>query len=155
MSPAIVSAARMPDGWSLKSVLQGGVDVTDTGIQFRPGEDVDNVQVVLTMRTTTVSGQVADSKGLAAKDYAVVVFPDDSARWVPMSRYIRTERPDQQGRFLVKGLPPGRYLAAAVDSIENGQESDPEFLEQLRGVSTPFDLNEDDQKSLALKLTNP
>jgi hypothetical protein len=116
---------------------------------------VDNVQVVLTMRTTTVSGQVADSKGLPAKDYAVVVFPDDSARWVPMSRYIRTERPDQQGRFLVKGLPPGRYLAAAVDSIENGQESDPEFLEQLRGVSTPFDLNEDDQKSLALKLTNP
>ena len=143
----------MPDGWSLKSVLQSGVDVTDTGLQFRPGEDVDNVQIVLTTRTTTVSGQVSDGKGLPAKDYSVVVFPDDSARWVPMSRYIRTERPDQQGRFKVKGLPPGHYLAAAVDSVENGQESDPEFLEQLRSVSTPFDLNENEQKSLAMKMS--
>jgi hypothetical protein len=152
MSPAIVASGRMPDGWSLKSVLQGGVDVTDTGIQFRPGEDVDNVQIVLTSRSTVVSGQVADSKGLPSKDYSVVLFADDSTRWVPMSRYIRTERPDQQGRFLVKGLPPGHYLAAAVDSVENGQESDPEFLEQLRGVATPFDLNENEQKALSLKM---
>jgi len=152
MSPAVVSPGRIPDGWSLKSVLQGGVDVTDTGLQFKVGEDVDNVQIVLTARSTTVSGQVADSKGLPAKDYTVVLFPDDSARWMPMSRYIRTERPDQQGRFRVKGLPPGHYLAAAVDSVENGQESDPEFLEQLRSLSTPFDLDENEQKSLALRL---
>jgi len=153
MSPAVVSPGRMPDGWSLKSVLQSGVDVTDTGLQFKVGEDVDNVQIVLTSRTTVVSGQVADSKGLPSKDYTVVVFPDDSARWVPMSRYIRTERPDQQGRFRVKGLPPGHYLAVAVDSVENGQESDPEFLEQLRSSSTPFDLNDNEQKSLALKMS--
>ena len=152
MSPAVVSPGRIPDGWSLKSVLQGGVDVTDTGLQFKVGEDVDNVQIVLTARSTTVSGQVADSKGLPAKDYTVVLFPDDSARWTPMSRYIRTERPDQQGGFKVKGLPAGHYLAVAVDTVENGQESDPEFLEQMRSLATPFDLNENEQKSLALKL---
>ena len=132
MSPAVVSAGRIPDGWSLRSVLQGGVDVTDTGLQFKPGEDVDNVQIVFTARTTQVSGQVTDSKGLPAKDYTVVAFPDDSARWGAFSRYVRTERPDQQGRFLIKGLPAGHYLAAAVDVLENGQETDTEFLEQLR-----------------------
>ena len=148
MSPAIVSTGRIPDGWSLRSVLQGGVDVTDTGLQFKPGEDVDNVQIVFTAHTTQVSGQVTDSKGLPAKDYTVVAFPDDSARWGTFSRYVRTERPDQQGRFLIKGLPAGHYLAAAVDVLENGQETDTEFLEQLRSLATPFDLADDERKAL-------
>ena len=155
MSPAIVSAGRIPDGWSLRSVLQGGVDVTDTGLQFKPGEDVDNVQIVFTARTTQVSGQVTDGKGLPAKDYTVVVFPDDSARWGTFSRYCRSERPDQQGRFLIKGLPAGHYLAAAVDVLENGQETDTEFLEQLRSLATPFDLADEERKTLVLKLTSP
>ena len=115
---------------------------------------MDNIQIVVTKRTTTVAGQVTNSQGLPAKDYSVVLFPDDSARWVPMSRFIRTARPDQQGRFLAKGLPAGHYLAVAVDTVEDGQESDPEFLEQMRSLATPFDLNDDEQKALTLKMVS-
>ncbi len=40
-------------------------------------------------------------------------------------RYTRVVRPDQQGRFETRGLPPGNYLAAAVESLEQGGQWDP------------------------------
>ena len=64
------------------------------------------------------------------------------------------ERPDQQGRFSTKGLPAGHYLAIAVDVVEEGQSSDPEFLEQIRSDATPFDLGDGERKALALKLVS-
>jgi hypothetical protein len=61
-------------------------------------------------------------------------------------------RPDQQGAFQVKDLPPGRYLAAAVDYLEEGEETNPDALERLRNTATPFALEEGDTKTLALKV---
>ena len=61
-------------------------------------------------------------------------------------------RPDQQGGFQAKNLPPGRYLAVAVEAVEEGQETDPEFLERLRSLATAFTLGEGEQRSVALKI---
>ena len=63
-----------------------------------------------------------------------------------------TARPDQQGRFEVKGLPPGNYLALAVDYLEEGQERDPEFLQDMRPSGTSFALGEGERKTLALRI---
>jgi hypothetical protein len=52
----------------------------------------------------------------------------------------------------VKDLPPARYLAAAVEAVENGEESDPALLERLRPLATGFSLNEGDQRGLNLKI---
>jgi hypothetical protein len=69
-----------------------------------------------------------------------------------MSRYIHMARPDQQGAFQVKELPPGKYLAVAVDYIEDGEQTNPETLERLRNVATPFTLAEADTTVLSLKV---
>jgi hypothetical protein len=37
--------------WTLKAVLAGGRDVTDSAIDLKPGENIDNVTIVLTDRT--------------------------------------------------------------------------------------------------------
>jgi hypothetical protein len=152
VSPTVINSGRLPDGWTVKAVLQGGVDVTDSGLQFRVGEAVENVQVVLTDRVSTIIGTVATSTGVPAKDYTVVIFPDDQAKWTPNSRYLRTARPSQQGRFEASRLPPGHYLALAVDMLDDDQGSDPEYLAQVRSAATPFDLAEGEKKVLALKL---
>ena len=36
-------------------------------------------------------------------------------------------RPDTNGRFTTKNLPPEDYLIIAVQNLESGQASDPEF----------------------------
>jgi hypothetical protein len=149
--PLTIAAGRVPDGWMLKAVLLNGEDVTDSGIPTR-GEPVDGLQVVLTNRLTKVTGSATDDIGNAARDYHVVIFPDDAAAWRRMSRRQAVEPADQQGRFEVSKLPPGHYLAAAVDYLEEGRGQDAEFLESLRASATAFELREGETKTLALRV---
>ena len=42
----------------------------------------------------------------------------------------------------IRTLPPGRYLAAALEYIQPETAQDPDFLESLRGRATPFSVGE-------------
>jgi len=143
---------QMP-GWSIRSVRYRGNDITDSGIEFRPNEDVSELEVELTNKVTDVSGLVTNSKGEAVKDYSVVVFPQDRDKWTPNSRYMKTARPDQDGRFKVNGLPPGEYRVIAVDYLDQNEWNSPEFLDGIRSKATTFSVNEGESKSVDLRLT--
>lgn len=151
-SPVLLRTFRTPAGYSLKAVLVNNQDVTDTGIAFKTGEPVTGVQVVLSATSSSVSGGVTDDSGRPLADYAVVIFAEDREQWGFQSRHIRLARPDQQGAYQVKDLPPARYLAVAVEAVENGEESDPALLERLRPLATAFTLGEGEQRSLNLKI---
>jgi hypothetical protein len=138
----------------VKSVRLGGADVTDSGIDVRAGQDIDGVEVELTSRVSEVSGVATNARGVPSKDYTVVLFPQDSERWGWQSRYIGTGRPDQDGRFKVRNLPAGNYLAIAVDYLEPGEANDPEFLERVRDKAITFSLGDGETKTLDLKLTS-
>lgn len=151
-SPVLLRTFRTPPGYTLKAVLLNGTDVTDAGIAFKQGEPVTGLQVVLSTTSSSVNGGVTDDHGKPVADYAAIVFSDDPARWGYMSRHVAMARPDQQGGFQANNLPPGRYLAVAVEALEEGQETDPEFLERLRSLATPFSLGEGEQRSISLKI---
>jgi len=143
-----------PAGWAVKSVRVNGVDVTDTGIDFRPNEDVSGVELELTNKLTAISGGVTDSRGNAAKDYTAVAFSQDKEKWTGAPRYQSTGRPDQEGRFKITGLPPGDYYVVAVDRVETGQWADPDFLESIRTSAMSMSLAEGETKALTLRMTN-
>jgi hypothetical protein len=144
-----------PSGWSLKAVFLGSSDVTDTAIDFRPGDTIRDVQIVLTDRVTELSGTVADSRGRPLKDFNVLAFAENSARWQSAtSRFVRTARPDQDGRFKFSGLPSEDYLVVAVESIPEGEWNNPDFLEIIRNRAVRVTLGEGEKKSLDLKLSD-
>jgi hypothetical protein len=141
-----------PQGWSLKSVMLNGQDVTDTPLDVPPGETVAGMQIVLTERATDLSGRVTDTRGRPVTDVTVVIFPADPERWVYQSRFIRAARPDQEGRYQISGLPPSDdYLAIAVQGLEEGQAGDPEFLATLRQHAAKFSLGEGETRALDLR----
>ena len=76
-----------------------------------------------------------------------------SQRWEFQSRYVRVARPDQTGRFQIRGLPPGSYVAAALEYLEPGEETNPEFLERLKPLGTSLRLDEAEKKALVLRLS--
>jgi protocatechuate 3,4-dioxygenase beta subunit len=142
-----------PQGWALESVMIGGEDVTDAPIPLSPGQRVTGVQVVLTDKLTDVSGMVADARGQPVLDAAVVIFPSDDRLWTPQSRFVRVARPDQGGRYQIRGLPAhAGYLAVAVQELEDGQAGDPEFLASVRAAGTALSLNKGETKALDLRL---
>ena len=145
-----IRAGTMSD-WEMKRVRREGVDITDTPLDF--SADVDGLEIELTQQVATVSGGVSDDHGDVALDATIIAFADDPAKWGPQSRFVESARPDQQGRFTIKGLPPGRYVAIAVGYLEPGEERDPDLLEAWRRRGTPFTLAEGKTQVLDLKLS--
>ena len=148
----LVRPVSLPAGWSLKAVEYNGQDVTDTPIEFKSAEEAVGVRILLTSQTTEIAGSVTSERGQPEKDYTVVVFAEDNAKWGPLSRFISVGRPDQDGRFEVKDLPAGDYLAIALDYVQQGEWGDPAFLERMTPRATSFRLGTGETKTLDLKL---
>jgi Carboxypeptidase regulatory-like domain len=146
-----IRAGTLSEKWQVKRVRREGADITDTPLDF--SSDVDNIEIELTDRVTTISGRVSDDRNDVASDATVIVFADDPGKWGPHSRLIQSARLDQQGRFTLRGLPPGKYVAIAVEYMEPGDERDPDLLQEWRRHATAFTLTEGETHPLELKIS--
>jgi hypothetical protein len=122
-------------------------------MELKSGEELPGVQVIVTNRVTSVGGQVIDGKGAALTDGTVIVFSDDPEKWSEDSRWVRAVRTDSEGRYEVKGLPPGEYRAIALEYAEEGMWSDSEYLGSIRQDARKLTLRETDALTLSLTLT--
>ena len=147
--------ASVPDGWLVKAILQEGRDVTDTAFEMRSGETLSGIQIVLSNRVNSVAGQLVDDKGAPLADGTIIVFAADAEKWGEDSRFVRSARPDQEGTYQIRGLPPGEYLAVAIDYVEDGMWNDPEYLEAIWRYGHKVTLGESDAQTVALKFVTP
>lgn len=140
----------LPAGWAVKSVTANGIDISDIAAEFRPADRV-SMRVELTDRVSQVTGTVRSDRSV--KGATVVVFADEPAKWTASSRFVKTARLTESGQFTVSGLPPHqRYLAVAVDFIEQDEAQNPEFLQRAKAAASTFSLSAGDQKVLDLPL---
>jgi hypothetical protein len=139
--------AQSPRGWTLKSALVDGRESVDRPFQLGPGQKLANVTLVFTDRITEVAGTVADGRGAPVTDYTVLAFPDDESLWRPQSRHIMTARPDQNGRYQLRGLPAGRYFLAVIDPAVQGEWFEPAFLQAQRSGAKQILLGEGESKT--------
>jgi hypothetical protein len=137
--------------WNARAIRRNGIDVTD-GFDVASGADLSDFEIELTTQVSEISGIVTNARGEAAKDYTVLVFPEDRERWIGFTRYRSQGRPDQDGRFKLRALPASRYYAVALDYVDPNESGDPEFLERIINRSTPFTLGDGEKKVLDLKL---
>jgi hypothetical protein len=143
----LVRTQGNPRGWMLRSVQVNGRDVTDTPIDLRSGQALAGVRLVFTDRLTEINGRIADESGASSSDYTVLAFAVDEELWRPLSRHIATTRPDQNGRFQLRGLPAGEYYVVLADPEEQGQWFEPAFLTAQRARATRVSLVEGDVKT--------
>ena len=85
-------------------------------------------------------------------DYTVLAFPTDSSLWRPQSRQIMTARPDQTGKYRIRGLPPGDYYLATVDPAEQGEWFEPAYLDEHRAGAARVTLGDGDVKTQDFKV---
>jgi hypothetical protein len=105
----------------LKSITVDGIDITDGGYDFKPGNNVTGLVVTITDRVTDLTGAVRDARGQPVTDYVLVAFSEDTKLWGPQSRYVQTTRPNQNGTFSIR-TSPGRYLAPSFRPGERHAE---------------------------------
>jgi protocatechuate 3,4-dioxygenase beta subunit len=140
--------------WVMKSVTLDGEDITDEPLDLTGRQSVPGVVIRMTDRLTQIAGQVTDARGQTLRDYVVVILPAEAKQEpVVAGRWIRTARPDSNGRFETRGMRPGRYVATAIEDLEQGRQFAPEFQEQLRRNAREFSVREGESVTVDLKLT--
>jgi len=149
--PSRLEVGGVPDDWMVKSILLDGEDVTD--VPFDLSGKTGSLRVVMTDRITSLTGTVQSDRN--RRDHNVIAFPDDPTKWASPSRFVRTIRADADGRFQIRGLPPGeRYFVAALDYLEAGEEQDRQLLNRLRSRASSVTLGDGEQRSIQIDLTS-
>jgi len=136
-----------------KSVVVDGVDVADTPFDPTRRGGVSNITLVLTDRVTDISGVVTDSRGTRLASSTVLIVPEDLPLGVSPARYHRILQSDGDGKFSVRGMPPGRYAAIAASDLDASHQYDPATAQRVRQRGQSFSVREGETVTLALNLT--
>jgi hypothetical protein len=145
--------------WVVKAARYGNVDLLDAPITFEPGQQLRDIEVILTDKKTELAFQVSDESGRPTRDYVALVFSVDRQRWTAGSRYLRTyvaPAEDTIGigeRDTIDGLPAGDYYVVAVPDIETDAVREPgDILEALAHRATRVTLADDSKVNVSLRL---
>jgi hypothetical protein len=131
LNPVVTQGSpTVPDAMKntyVKSARLGGVEVLNTGFQFA-GEPDKTLEIVLGANAGTLTGRVEDERKQPAAGVLVILVPDARTARLFRTDMNRMASTDSEGRFEVKGLPPGDYKVFALDGFEKDAWLDPEFL---------------------------
>jgi hypothetical protein len=114
--------------------------------------DITGVVLGFTDRPPELSGSVAltaDAPGAVT----VVVFPADESAWVGYgseSRRLVSVKTDASGQFLVRGLPAGEYLVAAVPDRLASEWPRPTVLSSLAASATRVRVRQAERATVSL-----
>ncbi len=117
--------------WSVKTVTYEGRDLIDQPMTFGPGQDLNEVEVVLTDKRTEVTFHVTDEQGTSTRDYVGLLFPMDKRKWT-----------DSTGRYRrVLAPPPDAPPAANGGSARGPASASPPGSAAVNFSASPVALN--------------
>jgi len=153
LTPGTFDVQMFPGGKGLedayvKSIVQGGRDVSANGVRVASAET--QVEVVISVTAAKVEGAVLDGDQHPLKSAIVVAIPDGELR--QRDELFRTATTDQNGRFTLRGLRPGRYTVVAFDDIESGAWMDPEVLKVVDARGQRISVGEKEQANAQLRV---
>jgi hypothetical protein len=131
-----------------------GRDLLDGLVEITADMNLSGLVVTITDKRTELSGTLQTVSGAPASDVFVIAYSADRAHWGPAARRVQAVRPSLDGRFMIKDLPAGDYLLAAVLDIDEGDWEDPTFLEQLVPGSIRIALAEGDHTTQDLRVAD-
>ena len=142
----MIMAPPVGTGWMVKSMSAAGREVPG-GFEVKAGEDLTDIVVTFTDKTSEISGTLLDAAGRPAPEYFVFVFPAEKGAWTPYSQRLRSPmRPASDGKFRISPLPAGEYYMAALTEFESENLYDASFLEQVAAASFKITLAEGEKK---------
>jgi hypothetical protein len=137
----------MPPGAYLKSIRVGGPERPDGIVELSGGSFVD---IVLAMGAAQVTGSVVEADDKPAPGATVTLVPDDVSKqqWMDL---FRNATSDQNGKFHIDGVVPGRYKVFAWQENESDAAQDPEFLRPFESKASAITLDENGRETTQLK----
>lgn len=142
-----VQVFGLGDDTYVKSVEFNGQQLAHQAVDAGSG---GTMCIVLSAAAAHVAGRVQDEGGKAMAGVTVSVWPKtpDPGRINGGAQRTNT---DQNGRFRLTGLPPGEYLIAAWEELEQGLAESSEFLALFSSSAKTITLQESAREELQLQ----
>jgi protocatechuate 3,4-dioxygenase beta subunit len=134
--------------WYVKSVLAGGHDVNESGINVNGGSVV--LDLVASPNGGVVDGVAVNAKGEPVANAVIVAIPEARLRGRE-GRYCKTVS-DQSGRFTLRGITPGEYTLFAWESLDGEAYLNPDFLKSHEGQGSALHVGEGERKNIQLQV---
>jgi hypothetical protein len=134
-----VTVDGLSNQWTVKQVTLRGRDITDQPFDVA-GQAVRDVRVTIVDDVSELTGDVRDHQDRPAADMTVLIFSTAPQYWIRKGRRVRLVRTNADGRFDVRGLPPGSYLAIAGSSLTDPKDPLTRSLESLRASATRLEI---------------
>ncbi len=135
-----------PTNYYLREVRLGGVDALNKPMNVASASDT--LEVVLSLQPAEVSGSIVDEKQQPVRLVQAVLVPDQHRERYDLFRAVNT---DANGRFSIKGLPPGDYKIYSWESIEPFGYFDPERLKLDESRGQQLHLQEGSRTEVTVK----
>jgi hypothetical protein len=153
--PRMFRVPNLPAGWALSGVFLDDTPITDAVTELRQTPTPQTLRVVVTSRLGSLAGKVTDANRRVAPGARVVVFSQDERLWMFRSRHVHSVLAGADGAFAIAGLLPGRYLACAIDELNEGDWFDPDVLRSLKPEAAAIDVAGGESQTLTLTVRLP
>ena len=139
-----------PNLWQVQSVTHKVRSLLDAPIELFGGEELTNIQIVVTSRIPTLTGTILDAQKTPAVGCVALIFPDD-IQALETGRLTRRVRSGLDGRFRVPNLSAGSYFVLAMTKPDPLDWSAPEYLAPLRSIAARVRLDGDETTDVTVE----
>jgi hypothetical protein len=111
----------------IKAATANSTDALAGGVVVSEGQGPESLAIVYSSNTGRVTGTVSEPNELPAPGAYVLAYLDTGTNAADLPSH--SARSDQNGRFELRGLPPGNYHVIAFEKL------DPDFAEDSTGLA--------------------
>ncbi len=106
----------------VKSILVGGKDFSFAALDAKDGEEIKNVQIVLSKDVGKIKGKVARADKSTVTGAQISFIPTEQTKWNNSAAVLYAST-DSDGAFETSGAP-GEYFVVFMNDSETTEESD-------------------------------
>ncbi len=152
LSPVLyrVNLNPLSGDYYLKSARVGGQDVLEEGLDLSLGPPSGPLELTISAAGGRIDGAVLTEEQEPFGGASVVLVPEERRR--DQRRFYKTATTDQNGGFILRGIPPGDYKLFAWEEIEHGAYQDSAFLRRYEEQGEPVEVEEGSRLSVQLQL---
>src|SRR5579859_8799 len=144
-----VSVAGLKEDYYLKSVHLGTAELSPSDVDLSHGAG-GIFELVASSAGGKIEGVVLDDKQQPAAATTVVLIPESAAP--ERNELYKKVGTDQNGRFTLRGIPPGNYKLVASEDIEPDLYRDPAVMASLEKLGKAVTVYENSTETLQLSL---
>jgi hypothetical protein len=146
----VLETSNLPEDLYLKAARFGDSDVLAEPLTFGKREAAKALQILLGSDGGSLQAAAYKGKGEVHPGAQFVLVPDTARR--PRREQYRMATSGEDGRAILRGIPPGSYKLFAWEHLEANAYLNPDYMQTYETFGTPVNIASGDNSPVSVRL---